>query len=150
MAAQRARNALRNRDGKDTEEIYAISLTTGKDVSKITDQNYKQGIKRTEKFSNDLKRAEELGNKILLIHNHPAGLPPSIADINTLLENNNAVGITVGHNGSIYYYSRASKKIEERELDVALMKHKSYNFLKQYEDAMFDLARTAGFEFKIL
>ena len=37
LIAKRSRDALKNRDGKKTEELYAISLTTGKDVSSITD-----------------------------------------------------------------------------------------------------------------
>ena len=53
LAAQRSRNALVNRDGKNTEELYAISLTTGKDISKITNQNHPFGVSRTEKFNND-------------------------------------------------------------------------------------------------
>ena len=99
LAAKRARNALRNRDGKNTEEIYAINMTTGKDVSSITNQNYVMGIKRTEKFINDISRAEKNGGKVLLIHNHPSSSVPSLADMNELLSHSNVSGITIGHNG---------------------------------------------------
>ena len=147
LAAQRARNALKNRDGKNTEEIYAINMTTGKDVSSITNQNYTRGIKRTDKFIRDIKRAEANGDKVLLIHNHPSSSVPSLADINELLSHSNVSGITVGHNGNIYYYSRPSSAINESDFRVALLKNKSYNIEKQSEDALRELAKQFNFEF---
>lgn len=59
LAAKRARNALINRDCLKSEEIYAISITTGKDISKITDQFYDFMVKRTEKFNADIKKSRE-------------------------------------------------------------------------------------------
>jgi hypothetical protein len=149
LAAQRARNALVNRDGLKSEEIYAISITSGKDVSKITDQYYDFGIKRTEKFNADISRAVDNGESILLIHNHPRGLPPSVTDINELLEHDNVAGITVGHDGSIYYYSRPSGYIEERDERTAYMKCKGYlHGAAKQEDFMQILSRSFGFEFR--
>ena len=106
----RAKWALNNRDGKNTEELYAISLKDGREVSRITDQNYDSAVKRTSKFTRELNAADESGEEILLLHNHPRGLPPSISDINALLKNKNVSGITVGHNGSIYRYRDRIKK----------------------------------------
>ena len=111
LAAKRSRNALSHRSGKDTEELYAISLTSGKDISSITNQHIPFGVNRTTKFDDDIARAESNNEKVLIIHNHPRGLPPSIADINELLVHNDAVGITVGHNGSIYYYTKPERTI---------------------------------------
>ena len=150
LAAQRSRNALSNRTGKNTEELYAISLTTGKDVSSIVDQHNAFGVKRTKKFTDDVKRAEANGERLLFIHNHPKGLTPSIVDINELLDHKNASGITVGHNGSIYYYSKPTKKITDFDFVVAFRKKKEYNGVKQYEKAMEELAKQFGFVFKIL
>ncbi len=150
LAAQRSRNALVNRDGKNTEEIYAIDLISGKDVSSITEQNYELGIKRTIKFNDDIIRCEKNGGKILFIHNHPNGFPPSETDLNELLNHNDAVGITIGHNGSIYYYTKPNKIIEKKDLDVAIMKNKKYNIITAYEKALEELSMKFEFEFKIL
>lgn len=150
LIAKHARNALVNRNGKNTEELYAVNLSTGKDVTRIVDQHYKQGVKRTEKFNADIERAETKGYSILLIHNHPSSSVPSLADINELLNHKSTSGITVGHNGNIYYYSKPDRKIEKEDLMVALMKKKADNINKQYEDAMYELARQFGFEFKVL
>lgn len=150
LAVQRARNALINRSGKNTEEIYAISLSTGKDVSSITNQHYAFGVQRTEKFSSDIKRAEDRGERILLIHNHPRGTVPSLADLNELLNHKNTVGITVGHNGTIYFYTKPNSKVTDRDLKVALLKQKGYNFRERDEDALRYLAKQFDFEFKVL
>ena len=145
LAAQRCRNALVNRDGQKTEELYAISLTTGKDISSILDQYNDFRVQRTEKFMLDVERAEKKGEKVLYIHNHPRGLPPSITDINTLLLNKNAVGISAGHDGNLYYYSKPNKKITKRDLAVAEMHFLEYNYLIRQEMALNLLAER--FEF---
>lgn len=150
LAAKRSRNALVNRDGKNTEEIYAISLTTGKDISSILDQHIPFGVKKTEKFIKDIDRAEKKGEMILLIHNHPRGITPSIEDLNELLSHRNTSGITVGHNGSIYYYTKPSKTITYFDFAVAFRKKKEYNGIQQYEETMKELAKQFEFEFKIL
>ena len=149
LAAQRARNALVNRNGKKTEEIYAISLTTGKDVSKIIDQHKEFGVDKTDKFMADILRAEDNYEKVLLIHNHPSGTPPSYADINELLNHKSAVGITVGHNGSIYYYTKPNKEITDFDINVAKRKAKRYNDSTLQRLAILEeLAKEFGFIIK--
>lgn len=151
LAAQRSRNCLSNRSGKDTEEIYAINLTKGTDIASITDQNYKCAIKKTEKFIESIRRAEEMGDKVLLIHNHPRGLPPSIIDINELLSHNNTAGITVGHDGSVYYYTKPSRRITKFDEIIAMKKAKRYNYnILKDEDVIEILSKMFDFEFRKL
>ena len=130
--------------------MYAIDLASGKDVSKIVDQNYKQGIKRTKKFNDDITRAEAKGAKILFIHNHPGGSPPSVADLNELLNHEDAVGITVGHDGSLYFYTKPNKEITKFDLNVAMRHSKNYNGTVNDEETMRYLAKNFEFTFKIL
>ena len=148
LIAKRSREALKNRDGKKTEELYAISLTTGKDVSSITDQHIPFGINRTFKFDKDVKRAEDNDEKVLLIHNHPRGLPPSVSDLNELLNHKNVSGITVGSNGSIYYYSKPNDEINEEDFTVAEKHFKQYtDDVARYEKTMELLAKRYEFVF---
>lgn len=148
LIAKRSRDALKNRDGKKTEELYAISLTTGKDVSSITDQQIPFGINRTFKFDKDVKRAEDNDEKVLLIHNHPRGLPPSVSDLNELLNHKNVSGITVGSNGSIYYYSKPNDEINEEDFTVAEKHFKQYtDDVARYEKTMELLAKRYEFVF---
>ena len=137
LAAQRARNMLAHRDGKTTEEIYAISQTTGKDVAKITNQETPFG-------------AEARGEKLLMLHNHPHGSPPSVADINELLSHKAAAGLTIGHDGSIYYYTGPSREIQAIDEMVAIRHSKDYNGIERDEEVLKRLAEDFGFTFKKL
>lgn len=144
----RAKWALNNRDGKNTEELYAISLKDGREVSRITDQNYDSAVKRTSKFTRELNAADESGEEILLLHNHPRGLPPSISDINALLKNKNVSGITVGHNGSIYRYTRPNKEIPLDEWNVAMKHFKEFSETTAMEKSLEILSRKFEFIFE--
>lgn len=146
----RAKWALNNRDGKNTEELYAVSLKDGREIGRITDQNYSSAVKRTRKFQRELNRADESGEEILLLHNHPRGLPPSISDINALMKNKNVSGITVGHNGTIYRYTRPNKAITKSDWSIALRKHKKYSVITSMEKALADLSSNYGFEFELI
>lgn len=144
----RAKWALNNRDGKSTEELYAISLKDGREVSRITDQNYNSAVKRTPKFTRKLNTADESGEQILLLHNHPRGLPPSIYDINALLKNKNVSGITVGHNGSIYRYTRPNKEIPSDEWNIAMKHFKEFSEPTAMEKSLEILSQKYGFIFE--
>lgn len=140
--------ALNNRDGLKSEELYAINLNTGEDIARITDQYHDFGVKRTREFTNKLKDADEKGIDIFLIHNHPRGLPPSIDDINALFTNIKVSGITVGHDGSIYYYSKPKETVPLIDYSVALRKYSMYNEIVGMEKALEDLSDKFGFVFK--
>ena len=146
----RAKWALNNRDGVKTEEIYAIDMRDGSEISRITDQHYEQGVIRTAQFDRSLKAAENSGAEIMLIHNHPAGSPPSISDFNALLSTPRAQGITVGHDGSVYRYTAPNKNIPSFDFDVAYRKNMVYTGITAYERALEELSLVYGFTFEKL
>lgn len=146
----RARWALSNRDGVNTEELYAINLNDGSDIAQITDQHFRKRIERTPQFTKKLNETDNIGNKILLIHNHPDGLPPSIDDINALVKNKNISGITVGHDGSIYYYTRPKKELLKSDYISKIYEYKEFTENTAIEKALNDLQSDFGFIFKKL
>lgn len=151
LAAKHARNMLANRDGMKSEEIYAISLTTGKDISSITDQFNDYGVQRTEKFTNRVNEALERGERILYLHNHPRGLPPSITDLNEIVGEPNSVGIIVGHNGTLYLYTAPNKEITVSDIRVVNRKMREYNYeLEDYEKFLEVLSEQMDFTFRKL
>ena len=141
----RANWALNNRDGQKTEELYAISLIDGSEIDRITNQHYDQRVARTQRFTHRLNEADKSGDKILLIHNHPRGLPPSIGDINALLKNDNVSGITVGHDGSIYYYSRPNSEITDDDWNIVLKHFNKHSEITAMEKALEVLGKKYGF-----
>lgn len=146
----RAKWALSNRDGLNTEELYAVNLSKGKDIASITNQQIPNGVIRTKEFNSKLKLADDSGDNVLLIHNHPRGLPPSISDINALLKNKNVSGITIGHDGNIYHYTRPNKAISEIDFEVAIRKYSRYTEITNMEKALEELSRDYGFRFSKL
>ena len=144
----RMRWALRNRDGMQTEELYAISLDTGSEIGRITNQQINSGVVRTDKFDKSIKAAKKRNERVLLIHNHPKGLPPSVEDINALFDSKNVCGITIGHNGSIYYYSSPAEKIFKEDWNIAMRHFKNYSEQTAMEKTIELLSRKYGFEYK--
>lgn len=142
--------ALNNRTGKNTEELYAIDLKTGKEIASVLKQNIEFGIERTKSFSKKLQNADENRQEILLIHNHPRGLPPSIGDINALLNTKHASGITVGHDGSVYYYTRPNNEISRSDYNIAMHRYNKYSEATNIEKALIDLSSVYGFTIKKL
>ena len=140
--------SLSNRDGKNTEELYAVSLTNRirREVARIADQNIPFGIKRTRSFTAKLNNADNKKESILLIHNHPRGMPPSIGDINALAVNKNVAGITIGHDGSIYYYTRPQKIITQKDFELAVSRYTRYSEITATEKALDDLSMSHGFK----
>lgn len=147
----RAKWALSNRDLSQTEEIYATSLNSGEEIGRITTQHNISAVKRTKRFTDSLNLTDKKGEQIILIHNHPKGLPPSISDINVLLQNENVCGITVGHNGSVYYYTKPNNIITQDDWDVTMMHFKKYSEITAMEKSLEILSKAFEFEFiKIL
>lgn len=71
---RRAKWALNNCDDMQSEELYAVSLKSGSEIARITNQNYTAAVKRTKEFTKKLNKADMDGDNILLLHNHPRGL----------------------------------------------------------------------------
>lgn len=145
----RAKWALYNRDGKFTEEIYAISLDNGREISRITNQNNPFGIKRTKAFSRKIALADAEKEPFVLIHNHPRGLPPSISDINALIKTKHGIGMTVGHDGSLYVYTRSDNNltIKDSDWNIALRHYKGFSEITSMEKALEELSKMYGFSF---
>ena len=144
----RVKWALSNRDGKETEEIYAVSLSNEerREISRVTNQNIPSGVRRTKVFTQKLNEADSLGESILLLHNHPRGMPLSISDINLLKKNKNVVGITVGHDGSIYFYTRPEKIITDEDFRLAVSNYARYSEITATEKALNELSVSHGFK----
>ena len=108
------------------EELYAVSLRSGKEIARISGQNQAFGVVRTSYFDRALAEMDRAKEPILLLHNHPRGLPPSVSDINALLGTEHVIGLTVGHDGSLYLYTKPDRAIPQKDLDVVLQHFKGY------------------------
>ena len=99
---KRAAKMFENRTGSEYEDIAAHDARTGKMLEENTSASgdYKFMAGFTEEQVAHLK---ELGRPFEILHNHPAGTPPSANDAKSLFEKELAVASTIaGHDGSVY------------------------------------------------
>lgn len=106
VLAKCARNAVIDNIGTLKENMYLIDADNGEIISAITDEKYKinQGICYPDYFKEALNNARNEKRKIIAIHNHPEGLPPSADDIMKARDNGYEFGLAIGSNGQIYRY----------------------------------------------
>lgn len=78
------------------------------------------------------------------------GLSPNISDINSLLYNKNAVGITVGHNDSVYYYSQPKSEISNDDRNIAMRRFNKFSEITSMEKALNLLSKKYGFTIELL
>lgn len=107
---QAAKDILKHRSGQNGEDLYLYNTKTKKWYKSTTGTEagkpeYMQNI--IDGIAND-KRGE-----LVSFHNHPAGMPPSVDDINAAFKNGYAKGYALCHNGRIFEYSGADRYIDE-------------------------------------
>nr|DAO76909.1 MAG TPA: minor capsid protein [Caudoviricetes sp.] len=111
--ARVSRQMLQHRNGTPFEDYYLIDAETGRIVALSNKARKTKGVV----YNNQVRKAfkEKSEQSLVSIHNHPSGYPPSLSDFASLQQRskNNTVkyGLTIGHDGSVYWYSRPNKRI---------------------------------------
>ena len=87
---------------------------------------------------------------VIIIHNHPASMPPSIEDLNALYYRGQKMGFIVTHNGKIFKYTKPNDEIKTAVSDryVAKAKQMGYNKLDEQIYVIRELSILYNFEFK--
>ena len=118
---------LKHRAGTEHEDLYLVDARTGKTVAKNTQSKDILKVKSTKEMRDLLSTDDE--RQYVLIHNHPYGSPPSIADLNSLVKNQKIqYAIIVGHNGTVYKYTAPSSEIPTDDLDLLIKRYRSMNY----------------------
>lgn len=108
-----SRKIIQHRAGTPFEDYYLLDVNTGKVVAVSNKARKTKGVVYNDQVRNAFKSSSEKG--LVSIHNHPSGYPPSLSDFASLQQRskNNSVkyGLTAGHDGSVYWYSRPNKRI---------------------------------------
>lgn len=111
--ARVSRQMLQHRNGTPYEDYYLIDAETGRVVALSNKARKRKGVVYNEQVRKAFKENPE--QSLVSIHNHPSGYPPSLSDFASLQQRskNNTVkyGLTIGHDGSVYWYSRPNKRI---------------------------------------
>lgn len=111
--ARVSRQMLQHRNGTPFEDYYLLNADTGRVVALSNKARKTKGVVYNEQVRKAFKEQSE--QSLISIHNHPSGYPPSLSDLASLQQRskNNTVkyGLTIGHDGSVYWYSRPNKRI---------------------------------------
>ena len=114
--ARVSRQMLQHRNGTPFEDYYLLNADTGRIVALSNKARKRKGVVYNEQVRNAFKENPE--QSLVSIHNHPSGYPPSLSDFASLQQRskNNTVkyGLTIGHDGSVYWYSKPNKRIHKK------------------------------------
>lgn len=114
--ARVSRQMLQHRNGTPYEDYYLLDAETGRVVALSNKARKRKGVVYNEQVRKAFKDSPE--QSLVSIHNHPSGYPPSLSDLASLQQRskNNTVkyGLTIGHDGSVYWYSKPNKRIHKK------------------------------------
>nr|DAZ07195.1 MAG TPA: minor capsid protein [Caudoviricetes sp.] len=114
--ARVSRQMLQHRNGTPYEDYYLLDAETGRVVALSNKARKRKGVVYNEQVRKAFEEQSE--QSLVSIHNHPSGYPPSLSDLASLQQRskNNTVkyGLTIGHDGSVYWYSKPNKRIHKK------------------------------------
>lgn len=152
--ARVSRQILQHRNGTPFEDYYLLNADTGRVVALSNKARKTKGVVYNDQVRKAFKEQSE--QSLISIHNHPSGYPPSLSDFASLQQRNknNTVkyGLTIGHDGSVYWYSRPNKRIprsaqEQYVNRIDKFKKLGYNESVAQEKTLELLSEVFGFEF---
>ena len=101
---------MQHRSATSYEDIYFLDIETGEIAASTTDFDGVSKVIYNEETIKQLSKTD--GKRYLSIHNHPGGKPPSVADLNQMIKNVKVdIGLAVGHDGALYYYTTPEREI---------------------------------------
>ena len=143
-----AKEILTHRSGTNGEDLYYYNPRLGKWYKS------KEGTQACEPEYNAeiyLGLSESKKNEIVAFHNHAGSNPPSIADLNTALQNNYNRGYIFCHNGRIFEYSSPKTKVSQDDFDDYSILHYTEGNMSEIDariEALKILSVFNGFDFR--
>lgn len=152
--ARVSRQMLQHRNGTPFEDYYLLNADTGRVVALSNKARKTKGVVYNDQVRRAFKEQSE--QSLISIHNHPSGYPPSLSDFASLQQRNknNTVkyGLTIGHDGSVYWYTRPNKRIPKIALSkyshqIEKFKKMGYNEVIAQEKTLEMFSNLFEFEF---
>ncbi len=134
---------LRHRSGTAYEDLYVYDMRDGSMVGSIVNAQVPKGVEFTAELRASTSSAVSAGAEIAIVHNHPDSLPPSAADIRSLMANHARRGVVACHDGSIYVFwvldaERAGYTVSDEKVDrmTRLWGDDESRLLRAFEDEL--------------
>lgn len=115
---EHARTILEHRSGTRKEDLVLLDAETGKQIHLHDRSDKDGGVKYDDLINDAIQEAHEKGQKIIAIHNHPNGLPPTADDGASAFNHEYDFGVVAGHDGSVYTYTPSRVALTEKECDA--------------------------------
>lgn len=112
-----SRRSIVDNWGTAKESMFLIDIDSNKLIGSIErdeDKNELE-IKYTEEFRATLNNVIRNNIRVIAIHNHPNGYPPSLDDISKMAENHYTLAIVAAANGLVYIYHNPNNLIFTKE-----------------------------------
>lgn len=110
-----SRKILEHRSGTRKEDLVLLDASTGKRIHLHDRSTVDSGVEYDEMIENAIREAQERGQRIISIHNHPNGLPPTLDDGSSAFAHGYHICVVVGHDGSVYQYTAANRRYSPDE-----------------------------------
>ena len=127
---------LKNCNGTDNEELHLIDLDTGVVIYKYAKSDKPNWVHYDDDLLQAISDAHKKGQRIVAVHNHPNGLPPTLDDGSSALDHGYDLGIAAGHNLEVWSYGKTNQVLETKECEAlhnAL--NKKLQFMIEFDDS---------------
>ena len=112
-----ARRILKERNRTCYETLVLLDLDTGEEIRTIhSPKEYE--IVYSEDDERIIRDAVDNKTRIIALHNHPTGYPPTANDAVSSLMRKYTIGIVCGHNGLLYAYLPSEREYSLEDCDI--------------------------------
>lgn len=145
-----AAEMLKHRSGTNFEDLHLIDAETGNVLHRLTSSRTAFGVSYDDDTLNAIEKAHREGKRIIAVHNHPNGLPPTLDDGSSAFVHGYDQGVVVGHNLEVWTYGKTKRKYTKKEcesLHVALAMDNQFS-VDFDDDLWYSALKETGMEVK--
>ena len=110
-----SRGMLEHRTGTYGEDLVLLDMDTGELIANHDTSTKGNAVTYTDELNKTIKQATKRGQRIISLHNHPEGYPPTLFDGASALGHGYTKGVVCGHNGEVYTFLPTTKKFTDDE-----------------------------------
>lgn len=117
IVADISREIVEENSGTFDETLVLLNRKTGEELIRVKGVPGGSKIEYTQEQDRIISEAKKNGIEIFAIHNHPTGYPPTADDCVSARQRGYDIGLTCGHNGTVFIYYPSTVDFTEKECD---------------------------------
>ena len=116
--AEQCRLILESRNGTYKETLVILDADNGSLLGSIDNSTDNNHVSYDAKANQMLTAFKKRGHRLLTIHNHPTGYPPTADDCASARQRGYSLGVVCGHNGTVYTYGPSGRNLTSAQCDA--------------------------------